>query len=93
MATRDFQHLLDRQLRFMENSCLLYDSGHREEAIRLATCLRIIFHDTNSSTSLLTHIREPGICMLSTSITHEPKQGGKPYHACWQGTAGKEMDF
>ena len=26
MATRDFQHLLDRQLKFMENSCLLYDS-------------------------------------------------------------------
>jgi hypothetical protein len=90
MATRDFQQQLDRQLKFMENSCLLYDSGHREEAIRLATSLRIIFHDTNSCKSLLTHVQATGICMLSTSITHEPNKRCPHTLVRWHGTAGKD---
>ena len=51
----------------METSCREYDSGNREEAIRLALQMRIIFHQTGSSTSLLTHMKSNFVQMLTTS--------------------------
>jgi hypothetical protein len=52
----DFTGQLQRQLGFMENSARAYDAGHRDEAIRLATSLRVLFHQTPKSTSLLRHL-------------------------------------
>lgn len=44
---------LDRQLRFLETSGFLYDEGHRDEGIRIATVIRVLVHDTPSSHALL----------------------------------------
>lgn len=52
---RFLQRLAD-QLNFLTSSCQQYDRGHKYEAIRIAQALRILFHDTKSSTSILTHI-------------------------------------
>jgi hypothetical protein len=41
---------------FLERSCRLYDSGLHDEAIRIATVIRVLLHDTNASTSLAKHL-------------------------------------
>lgn len=58
------------QLRFMQRSCEAFDKGFEDEAIRIATSLRIIFHHTNASTSLIAHLRFGGKKMLSSSRGH-----------------------
>ena len=57
---------LRRQLKFLETSCKEYDAGNLEEAIRLGTTLRVLFHNTGASTSLLVHLSSSHIKMLST---------------------------
>lgn len=64
----DFAQQLDRQIRFIRNSCQLYDDGMLDEAIRLATSLRILFHTTKLSTSLLTHLKADTCHILSTAL-------------------------
>ena len=49
----DLHHQLSRQLDFLERSCTLFDGGYPDEAIRIATTLRVIFHQTHKSESLL----------------------------------------
>ncbi len=49
---------LRRQLEFLRRSCASYDSGHKDEAVRLAVTLRTLLHDTARSISLL---RQMGI--------------------------------
>lgn len=66
-AMVDFQDQLRRQLQFLRSSCRLYDEGHVEEAIRIAVTLRVLFHDTPRSISLLQHLRRKSISMLSTA--------------------------
>lgn len=62
----DFKEQLKKQLRFLQNSCEGYDAGDKDEAIRIATTLRILFHQTSMSTSLLTHLKTPRVKLLST---------------------------
>lgn len=66
MASVDFRDQLRRQLGFLQNSCRLFDRGDLEEAIRIATSLRVLFHTTKSSTSLLTHLKGGSCSLLST---------------------------
>jgi hypothetical protein len=63
----DFTRQLDKQLRFIEASCREYDAGNVDEGIRIATALRVIFHHTAASTSLLTHLRATETKILSTA--------------------------
>ena len=58
------------QLRFMERSCQAFDQGAEDEAIRLATSLRIIFHSTRTSISLVTHLKFGAKMILSSSRGH-----------------------
>lgn len=44
---------LKMQLQFLEHSATAYDRGFEGEALRLATVVRVLVHDTNSSHSLL----------------------------------------
>ncbi|WP_068278360.1 hypothetical protein [Aldersonia kunmingensis] len=50
------QKKLKEQLGFLRRSARDFDGGDEEEALRLATTMRVLFHDTSSSTSLLTHL-------------------------------------
>jgi hypothetical protein len=76
MARTELQHIrltakLTEQLRFMQRSCEAFDRGAEDEAIRIATSLRIIFHKTKSSFSLVAHLGLGDTKMLSTSRGYE----------------------
>lgn len=58
---------LKEQIRFIERSCKAFDQGAEDEAIRLATSLRIMFHDTGMSVSLVKHLGLGDQKMLSSS--------------------------
>lgn len=47
---------LQRQLGFLKRSCDAFDAGQQDEGLRIAVSLRVLFHDTQKSTSLLTHL-------------------------------------
>lgn len=66
MATTDFKLHLRKQLNFLERSCNAYDAGAHEEAIRIATVIRILIHQTKNSTSLLKHLNATTINLLTT---------------------------
>jgi hypothetical protein len=66
MTANQFQIQLGRQLGFIERSCRDFDDGHKDEAIRIATSLRVLFHDTNHCISLLTHLKAKQIKLLAT---------------------------
>jgi hypothetical protein len=65
-----FTEQLQRQSEFLRRSCRDYDNGHVEEALRIAVALRILFHDTKTSTSLLTHLKTKQVARILT--TFEP---------------------
>ena len=59
---------MDRQVKFLETSASIYDAGDVDEAIRMAVTMRVLYHDTNSSTSLLTHLGvKRSVQLLSTA--------------------------
>jgi hypothetical protein len=64
----DFKEQLGKQLRFLQTSCERYDAGDKDESIRIAQSLRVIFHNTRHSTSLLSHLGRTGLRLLSTSV-------------------------
>lgn len=75
MAISQSKHIrltkkLNEQLRFIQRSCEAFDQGAEDEAIRIATSLRIIFHNTKMSVSLVTHLGLGGKKMLSSSRGH-----------------------
>ena len=75
----DPRRKLSEQLQHLTNSCASYDSGHKSEAIRIATVVRVLLHDTISSTSLLSHLNAKGVLLLST-ITGKPDPAMKYFH-------------
>jgi hypothetical protein len=74
MSMMDFRGQLGRQLSFMERSCSAYDSGAVEDAVRIAVALRVIFHDTSKSISLLRHLGTPNPQMVSTATPFADEQ-------------------
>lgn len=66
MSTINFQEHLAKQLGFLERSCASFDSGSHDEAIRIATVIRVLIHQTKASTSLLKHLNATTINFLST---------------------------
>ena len=52
----DFIEQLRRHIGFLARSCTSFDAGHTEEALRIAVTLRVKFHGTKNSTSLLAHL-------------------------------------
>jgi hypothetical protein len=69
-GTTNFGQHLRKQLGFLERSCASYDAGHKDEAIRIATTIRVLIHNTKASTSLLKHLNATTINLLTT--TPEP---------------------
>ena len=70
MAERDFILELKKQIGFMKNSCGLYDAGHKEEAIRIGTALRVVFHKTQVSHPIIEKV--PISALLSVGSTQIP---------------------
>lgn len=66
-----FKEQLSRQLGFIERSCAAFDAGHEDEAVRVATTLRVLVHDTKKQTSLLGHLKAKTIRLLTTASTRQ----------------------
>lgn len=65
----DFMKHLKTQIRYLENSSKSYDDGFEDEAPRLATAIRVLFHDyKRNSTSLLTHLQVKNNIHLISSV-------------------------
>ena len=63
----DFKKQMSTHISFIDNSCKRYDQGIHEEALHIAVSLRVIFHDTNKSISILKHLGiKDSISLLST---------------------------
>lgn len=62
----DFKDHLRNQLSFITNSCTAIDRGELAEGVRVATAIRVTVHQTPVSTSLLTHLCQPNVILLST---------------------------
>jgi len=62
----DLREYLRRELNFIENSCASFDRGCMDESIRMAVCLRVLFHDTRNQKSLLTRMGARQSKVLST---------------------------
>ena len=76
MLDVDFMKQLDKQVRYIETSAKAYDAGDTDEAIRIATSLRVILHQTKSSTALLSHLK----ATFTRIMTTVPKP---PYPQGW----------
>lgn len=74
---------LEEQLRFINRSSEFFDNGIEEEAIRIATALRVIFHNRGSSKSLIHQLGLEKIPMLSSSKGHRD----------WQDYLGQIINF
>lgn len=60
-STKELKKHWDEQLRFLRKSAREYDKGDESEAKRMATNLRILFHETNKSHSLLKQLNSKEI--------------------------------
>jgi hypothetical protein len=57
-----------KQLRFIDASCKLYDSGNHEEALRIAVSARVLFHNTKQSKGIIGgHSKTNTLKLLSTT--------------------------
>lgn len=71
----DASEQLRRQLLFIHSSCSGYDSGILEEALRIAVSLRVLFHQTASSHSLIEQLgTRSSLHLLSTFQEQNPKE-------------------
>lgn len=62
----DYSDHLRRQIGFLQRSAAAFDAGHVDEAVRIATTIRVLIHSTASSTSLLKHLNATTISLLSS---------------------------
>ncbi len=56
MRNERFSQKLHEQVGFLQRSCDAFDLRAEDEALRISTTLRIMFHDTQKSTSLVSHL-------------------------------------
>lgn len=63
--------LLEEQLDFLKHSCSSFDHGFVGEIKRLAVSVRVLVHDTNSSTSLLTLAKRKSIEFVDTADPYD----------------------
>jgi tetratricopeptide (TPR) repeat protein len=83
MSTNRYKQLLSDHLRFLERSAIEFDRGDIREALRIATSLRVIFHQTTKSKALLEHLNAWSI-MLRTETAKDLKDLPAPvFMADW----------
>lgn len=89
----DLDKHLREQIHFLENSCDLFDKGFKGEAKRIAVTLRILFHDTKTSHSLLGQLDKKNNRFLSTAIPVMSKNESTHYGLVFIGMKGKDTKF
>lgn len=71
---------LNEQIRFLNRSCLAFDEGEEDEALRMATSMRVLFWDKGQNVSLLSHLHLRHGCMLSIARGHADFRDYLGYH-------------
>lgn len=69
----DLEASLREQIEFLRKSCKSYDEGFEGEGKRLATCIRVLVHDTSKSTSLLRLLKKKDIYFYDTATDYSPQ--------------------
>ena len=69
---KNFIEDLKKQIKFLKNSCALYDQGDEDEAIRIATTLRILLHNTNQSKSLFRRLKIENLFSTAPNVKIAP---------------------
>lgn len=64
----DLEEHLKEQIEFLNTSCDLYDKGMFSEAKRIAAIIRVLFHDTRHSKSLLGQLGRKSDSFYSTNL-------------------------
>ena len=67
----EFHKHFKTHIKFLQRSSIAYDEGHLEEALRMAVSLRVLFHDTKSSTSLLSHLGAKATTRLKSTFVSQ----------------------
>lgn len=81
----DFRDHLRRQIGFLERSAAAFDVGYSDEAVRLATTIRVLIHNTPSSTSLLKHLNATTISLMSSC------EGASPNDVLYMGLGVQQV--
>lgn len=63
---------LKEQIQFLLRSAQSYDEGFLSEAKRLSVVIRVLLHDTQSSTSLLTLLKKKDMLFYDTALDYDP---------------------
>lgn len=63
---------LREQIEFLKSSSQAYDEGYTSEAKRLTVPIRLLLHDSQNSTSLLTLLKKKDILFYDTSLDYNP---------------------
>lgn len=71
-SQEELQAQLQEQISFLKSSIKLFDEGNTAEAKRLATTIRVLFHESKTSTPLLKQLNMLGGKFLSTNIPFSP---------------------
>ncbi|MCK4850061.1 MAG: hypothetical protein KAT11_01860 [Phycisphaerae bacterium] len=71
-----FRYQLQRQIGFLRTSAALFDRGQLDEAIRIATSIRVLLHDTPNSISILKHLNAKDINIFTTVVGRQEKIEG-----------------
>lgn len=69
----EFEIHLKRHLSFIAKSCEEYDRGKPDEALRISVSLRVLFHDTKRSKSVLSYLNVKGKIKLASTFGYEEK--------------------
>lgn len=108
LTTDELEAHLNEQIEFLESSASAFDNGFSGESKRLAVCVRVLVHDTQKSTSLLTLLNRKNIQFHDTSIPHEEanvgthsglvqlhisKRGSRPLPLLDDGPFGRNLNF
>lgn len=71
LSAQELQEHWNNQIRFIQKSIKEFDSGDEIEAQRIATNLRILFHDTSSSKSIFKQLK-PQVTFYSGGCLYTP---------------------
>lgn len=71
LGKQELQEHWDDQIRFLQKSIREFDQGDEKEAQRLATHLRILFHETSVSKSIFSQLK-PNIIFYSSGDLYTP---------------------
>ena len=75
-SEKELKELFQEQIDFLKSSSVAYDNGFLGEIKRLAVTVRVLLHDTKTSTSLTSHLGIKNRLYLDTSFPFDERNQG-----------------